>query len=119
MTEKQDSYIQIVLIDFGKATPVANNRKYNLSSAEKSEYKRWHPHISPEVIDGITTCTKSSDMYSVGRIMQQLIGNQSFENLKADHHCAVNTIMTDSLSPDFTKRLTPKQALMSLQSIPE
>ena len=30
MTEKQDSYIQIVLIDFGKATPVANNRKYNL-----------------------------------------------------------------------------------------
>ena len=47
MTEKQDSYIQIVLIDFGKVTPVANNCKYNISSAEKSEYKRWHPHISP------------------------------------------------------------------------
>ena len=65
MTESPsvDNYIQIVLIDFGKATSVNNNRKYTLSGAEKAKYTRKYPYIAP---DGLTTQTISSDVYSVG-----------------------------------------------------
>ena len=45
MTESQpqEKYIQIVLVDFGKATSVQNDCKYNLSDAEKAEYFHKYP----------------------------------------------------------------------------
>lgn len=117
LTEKQDSFIQIIIIDFGKATAVKNNRKYHLSDVEKSEYTRRFPHISPEVIDGITTYTKWSDMYSAGRIMQQLIDGEHFEDLSADQRISVNSITRKCMCHDFPTRSTAKQVLVSLQCI--
>ena len=74
-TESQlrDNYIQIVLIDFGNATPIQNDRKHNLFDAEKAEYFHKYPHISPEIIEGITTNTPSSDIYSAGHVMQSIV----------------------------------------------
>jgi serine/threonine protein kinase len=40
MTQGLESSIQIVLIDFGKATTVNDGRKYQLSDVEKAEYTR-------------------------------------------------------------------------------
>ena len=117
LTEKQDSFIQIIIIDFGKATAVKNNRKYHLFDVEKSEYTRRFPHISPEVIDGITTYTKWSDMYSAGRIMQQLIDGEHFEDLSADQRISVNSITRKCMCHDFPTRSTAKQVLVSLQCI--
>ena len=68
-SQMREKYIQIVLIDFGKATPIQNDCKYNLSDAEKAKYFRKYPHISPEVIEGLTTKTPSSDIYSAGYVM--------------------------------------------------
>lgn len=42
--------LQIVLIDFGKATIIDQGRRYNLNSLEKSEHTCRYPHIAPEVI---------------------------------------------------------------------
>ena len=64
-----ENYLQIVLIDFGKATPVKNSRKYNLSALDQAEYVRKYPQIATEVLDGKTTVTTGSEMYSVGRVI--------------------------------------------------
>ncbi len=58
--------LQIVVIDFGKATTVDKGRRYSLNSLEKSER---YPHIAPEVTEGITSQTTMSDVYSLGYTM--------------------------------------------------
>ena len=39
---------QLVLVDFGKATLIAEPKVYRLTECEKVEYTRKYPHIAPE-----------------------------------------------------------------------
>lgn len=45
--------LQIVLVDFGKATKLGDGKKYSLSLSEKQQYHLFHPYIAPELIDGL------------------------------------------------------------------
>ena len=68
--------LQIVVIDFGKATTVDKGRRYSLNSLEKSEHIRRYPHIAPEVTEGITSQTTMSDVYSLGYVFQKVVDSK-------------------------------------------
>ena len=63
-----DSSIQVVLIDFGKATNVNEGRKLELCKIQKEEYMQKCPHIAPEVIEGVMCESTFSDIYGIGGI---------------------------------------------------
>ncbi len=112
-----DLFVQIVLIDFGKATTVNDGRKYSLSDTEKAEYTRRYPHLALEVIDGITRQTKWSDMYAAGGIVQRMVENQLFEQLPPEHRSVLCAIVNKCRCPEYSRRPTAKKALESFQEI--
>lgn len=119
VTEKPSfsDYIQIVLIDFGKATSVNNSRKYKLSDTEKVEYTRRYPQIAPEVVDGVTTLTTWSDMYSAGHVIQFIIDHDFFVKLPRDQRDEIQSIVNKCHCLQYQKRLSAKQALQSFQQL--
>lgn len=64
--------VQIVLIDFGKATSVDKGKTYKLTDIEKSQYTTKFPHMAPEVINGFSPQSKMSDIYSLGGIFYKV-----------------------------------------------
>ena len=54
------SGVQILLIDFGKATGIHNGRALRLNDVEKLQYVKYYPHVAPEVIQGSSLLTWSS-----------------------------------------------------------
>ena len=111
------NYIQIILIDFGKATGTNTNRKYHLSDIEKAEYTRKYPHLAPEVIDGLTTLSTRSDTYAAGRVIQCIIDHDRFNNLSRELRSSIQKIVTSCRLVSYTKRLSSKQALQSFQEL--
>lgn len=61
--------LQIVLVDFGKATKSADGRKYSLSFSEKRQYHLYHQHIAPELIEGVVRQSFFTDIYSLGILL--------------------------------------------------
>ena len=61
-----------ILIDFGKACYISEAMLYNLSVEQKEFYKKNHPQIAPEVRNGLEMQSYCSDIYSYGRIFQQI-----------------------------------------------
>ena len=47
-----DTVVQIVIIDFGKASKANSGKMYNLSDTEKSSYMVKYPYLAPELIEG-------------------------------------------------------------------
>ena len=67
--------MHIVLIDFGKATPLSASRRYNLSKTEKADYMVKFPHIiAPELVHGENKQSIYSDMNSVGKVFSEARG---------------------------------------------
>lgn len=58
-----------VIIDFGKACFDAFGKKYALTHEEKELYKSKHPHIAPDLRNGIRAQDKLSDIFSTGRVL--------------------------------------------------
>lgn len=54
--------LKSVLVDFGKACKI-------ILVEEKQYYKIHHPHIAPDVTDGLRVQDKLSDVYSFGRVL--------------------------------------------------
>ena len=52
---------------------MANIRRYHLSENEKQQYQRDHTQIAPDLIDGVGDLSTSSDMYSYGRLIKNII----------------------------------------------
>ena len=112
-----ENYLQIVLIDFGKATPVKNSRKYNLSALDQAEYARKYPQIAPEVLDGKTTVTTGSDMYSAGRVIQNIINHEFLAKLPSEQRLAFQSIVSNCQCPCYSDRPSAKLALRSFQEL--
>lgn len=51
-----------VIIDFGKACEASKGRGYRLSTSQKNYYKLHHPHIAPDLRDGVNQQSASSDI---------------------------------------------------------
>ena len=66
-----DSSVQLMFVDFGKATSVEKGRLFHLNGVEKSDYALKFPHIAPEVVDGFMKQTVMSDMYPAGYVFRK------------------------------------------------
>lgn len=123
---KKVKFIQIFLIDFGKAAPIETDRKCHLADSEKAEYAKKYPHIAPEVVNGLTSWTISSDMHSAGRIMQRIIDQLCFDYWKnyfkkLSQNATVCNILRDHRQRVFLNHfknlcLTNPQYVRNLQS---
>ena len=58
-----------IIVDFNKACKVGKGKKYNLSSAEKEKYKKYHHHIAPDLRDGHCYQSPEADIFSLGKII--------------------------------------------------
>ena len=70
---KEDNVVlhanKAIIVDFGKACLAKDGKKYFLSNEEKKKYMDFHPHISPDLRDGRCIQSKSTDVYSFGRLL--------------------------------------------------
>ena len=62
-----------VIIDFGKCIHASKARKYHLTDKEQLDYKQFHAHIAPDLVTGEAVPSYSSDIYSFGRIIQDVV----------------------------------------------
>ena len=66
-----NAHVKAVVIDFGKACVITQSKSYKLTEAEK-KYKENHPHIAPDLHDGICRQSVQSDIFSFGRIIRMI-----------------------------------------------
>jgi len=69
-----------VIIDFGRACETSKGRIYKLSESQKEQYKVHHPHIAPDLRDGLCSQSESSDIFSVGRVISIINSESSLKN---------------------------------------
>lgn len=62
--------LQAVIIDFGKACNISNGKSYKLSRSQKEQYWKDHPHIAPDLRDGVCKQSTSSDVFALGRVIK-------------------------------------------------
>ena len=70
---EQNEKIFPVIVDFGKSEFLSNTKKYSLTEEAKKEYRVFHKHIAPDVVDGIAKPSTLSDMYSYGRVFKSIV----------------------------------------------
>ena len=75
---------QVVLIDFGKATPISSAKRFDLTEQEKVQYLTKYPHIAPEVVHEQSKQTIQSDIYAVGVTFCVLLDHNLFSSLPQD-----------------------------------
>ncbi len=63
-----------VVIDFGKSRPRSNPKRYELTEVQKKFYKSKYPWIAPELIGGTHTQSPASDVFSLGFLLQKMLG---------------------------------------------
>lgn len=63
---------QSILIDFGKGCLVSDAKTYTLSLEERRRYAIDHPQVAPDLRDGHCRQSEYSDVYSIGRVINQI-----------------------------------------------
>lgn len=71
--------VKAVIIDFGKACSLTEGKKYTLNYKQREHYKINHPHVAPDVRDGLYKQSDASDVYSFGRMIN-VINSVSLDN---------------------------------------
>ena len=74
------SQIKVVIIDFGKACNADQGKLYKLTDHEKEQYKACHPHIAPDLRNGLCRQSVMSDVYALGRIINTVNGVAYLQN---------------------------------------
>ena len=74
------SQIKVVIIDFGKASNADQGKLYKLTDHEKEQYKACHPHIAPDLHNGLCRQSVMSDVYALGRIINTVNGVSYLQN---------------------------------------
>ena len=81
------SLIRAVIIDFGKACDTSKGKVYKLSQSEREHYKIHHPHIAPDVCDGLCPQSVSSDTFSLGRVISMINTKSSLKKDELSQKC--------------------------------
>lgn len=61
------------LVDFGKACYSESGKRYILSKAEITTYKKHYPQVAPDLRDGLVQQSQKSDVYAFGRIVKVVV----------------------------------------------
>ena len=64
--------VQAYLIDFGKACHQTKCKKYYLSAEERMQYSMKHPHIAPDLRDGLIMQCVQTDVFGIGRVISKM-----------------------------------------------
>ena len=112
-----DFQYQIVLIDFGKATTIRQKCCLQLTQDERAVYKRKYPHIAAEVIDGITSYSAKSDMFSVGRVLQKVAAEKRYFNLPDEVQEQLTDMHERCISLEYDKRPEAEQLLKEIRDM--
>ena len=86
---KSEHDINIIIIDFGKATYMQDHNKLRLTEIEQAEYIRKCPHIAPEVVEGRQPYSFKSDIFSAGGIIYQLGETKLVSSLTSNQQHAI------------------------------
>ena len=70
--QKVSSETQSILIDLGKGCFLPHGKTYHMSDVKRREYKRKYPHIATDLVDGHCNQSKSSDIFSFGKLVKQI-----------------------------------------------
>lgn len=108
-----DCKYQIVLSDFGKATPISQGRQYHFSDSAKARYLSKYPHIAPEVVHGESKQATFSDIYAVGMLFSKLLDHDCFFLFRAasrmNLHCYVQSVKLIIIAPALLQSNVWKQ----------
>ena len=107
-----DCSVQLVVIDFGKATSIDNGKLLRINAIDKSECGASFRHISPEVAEGSMKQTTMSDMYSAGYIFRRIVHSRI---LTADSAKKIDSIAEKCLSSIFKCRPSAQEVLEFLK----
>ena len=77
---KTSSPIRAVIVDFGKAWKISERKYYSLTREEKKCYKTHHPQVAPDLCDGHSRQSATTDVYSVGRVLSTINVHSSLNN---------------------------------------
>ena len=73
LIQRLGSEFHSILIDLGKGCLLQHGKIYHMSDAQRRrEYKKKYPHRAPDLVDGYCNQSKSSDRFSVGRLIKQI-----------------------------------------------
>lgn len=108
---EEECQCQVVLIDYGKSTTIADSRRYDLTAYERSEYVRRYPHIPPEVIEGEQKQSKGSDIYAIGRVMHQISDSNLINSLEKSQKGLFKMFAEKCRNTDYSKRPKIKECL--------
>lgn len=111
--------IQIMLIDFGKATGIHNGKIFRLTDAEKFQYIKYYPHIAPEVIQGSSRQSKLTDIYSLGVIFHKIFDHGIVKNKSNSMINKLDDIATKCRSPHSFSRPDAKKVSGIIKKILE
>lgn len=77
LLEKQmESQWNPVIIDFGKARFITDPKPImSLTASSQESYKRRYPHIAPEIVAGSGRQSVSSDVFSLGKILLEILNS--------------------------------------------
>ena len=112
-----DFQYQILLIDFGQATTICQKWCLQLTQDERAVYKRRYPHIAAEVIDGITSYSAKSDMFSVGRVLQKVVAEKHYFNLPDEVQEQLTNLHERCISLDYDKFPEAEQLLKEIRDM--
>lgn len=118
LTEDQDishCKYQVILSDFGKATPISSGRQYNFSEPEKVQYLTKYPHVASEVVHGESKQTTLSDMYAVSVFFYKLLDHNCFSSCSQSLRKDFSSLFTKCRAVDFCHRTSAKQCIRTLK----
>ena len=98
---KTSSQIRAVIVDFGKACKISEGKYYSLTQEEKKRYKTHHPQIAPDLCDGRSRQSATTDIYSVGRVLSTINVNSSLNNDRLKEVSKQCTQYNGDLRPDI------------------
>ena len=111
--------VQIMLLDFGKATLLADGRRYTLNDIEKVQYVKYYPHLAPEVVQGYAPQSKQSDMYSLGIIFHKVFDHAEIRDIDSAVTKRMNSLATKCTSLHAFSRPSATHILSIIKEIIE
>ena len=101
--------VQAYLTDFGKSCHQTEGKIYSLPVIEREIYKIEHPHIAPDLRDGLTSQSIKTDIFSLGRLIRKMCHRYSIVG-------ELNNIATSCLLNTSKERPDMGQIIHALQA---
>ena len=111
------STYQVILTDFGKATPLQHGRLYHLSESEKAQHLRRYPYVAPEVVHGERKQTTASDIYSVGVLFNKLLDHDCLFSLSSSLKNGFALLSTKCKACSYNSRPSVKQCMETIKHL--